>query len=145
MDELDCNIYIIADEESHMPALRQAIMDNHLENEDENMKYNNYSTANKGCSKENPFVINEGSSLYVRLERYIIEFLFTQSPYRECEHKLIRQRLHKNDGRVFDCLEIEVTPYEDFLTDIDDEEEKDVAHVEEYWFDITTGYNSISI
>lgn len=144
MDELDCNIYIIVDEEAHMPALRQAIMDNHLENDDENSKYSNYSTANKGCSVENPFVINEASSLYVPLERYIIEFIFTQSPYRECEHKQIRQRLQKKDGKVYDCLEIEVTPYEDFLADFDEEEEKEVTHMEEYWFDITTGYTSIS-
>lgn len=142
MTQLEANVFLVVDDEEHMLALSQAIIDNALDDDDENEKYTAYSHQNKGCSKENPFVINETSPLYVRLERYIIEYLFGASPMRVDEYKLLKQSVRKEGNRVLDCIEIEATPCGDIMADFlpdDDEDVNQDIHVEEYWFDITAG------
>lgn len=142
MTQFEEHVFLVVDDEEHMPALRQAIIDNALDDDDENEKYTTYSLQNKGCSKENPFVINDTSPLYIRLERYIIEYLFGASPMRVDEYVFVKQSLIREDGRSYDCIEIEVTPWGDFCSDFLPEDDEDVnqdVHIEKYWFDITAG------
>ncbi|MCQ2222687.1 MAG: hypothetical protein MJZ35_02740 [Bacteroidaceae bacterium] len=141
MTQLEEHVFLVVDNEEHMEALRQAIIDNDLVDDDENEKYTAYSPQNKGCSKENPFVINEASPLYIPLERYIIEYLFGASPMRVDEYKIVKQSLVWEGGRSYDCIEIEVTPWGDcdILFEDDEDNPNQDIHIETYWFDITAG------
>lgn len=108
----------------------QALADNRLD--DFNEMYNEYSSTNKGCSKDDPFVIKEEDD-YISIEKQIIDYLFTEAPFRLVSYKFLRQSLSTNCGRKLDRLTYEVTdPIED------------KTHLEEYWFDITAGYNKAS-
>lgn len=139
MEELESDIMFLVDEDEHATALRKTILDNQMQDGDKLNEYEKYSTDRKGCSKENPFVINDASPLYIRLEKYLIEYIFM---YRSDEYEHVCQRLCKDGDKAYDCLEIEVTPWGDCGADFDDEELIQDVHTEEFWFDITAGFKS---
>ena len=75
-------------------SLIDAIMTNGLNENPE--RYSNYSPRNKGCSTDNPFVI-EDSKHYVRLEYALIAFIFEWYPGRGEWIRLYQQNIiHKN-------------------------------------------------
>ncbi len=102
-------------------ALADAIRLNGLDGENE--QYRNYSSQNKGCSMENPFVVYN-SKHYVRLEYAIMTILFEYHPARNARIHLSEQGIIHKDGRYYDLLRYIVTIGSD-------------THFEEYYFDIT--------
>ena len=113
---------IIVQEPSELhSALADALQVNGLDGENE--QYRNYSSQNKGCSMENPFVIYS-SKHYVRLEYAIMTILFEWYPARNVRMRLAEQGIIHKDGRHYDLLRYIVTIGSD-------------THFEEYYFDIT--------
>lgn len=102
-------------------SLIDAIMTNGLNENPE--RYSNYSPRNKGCSTDNPFVI-EDSKHYVRLEYALIAFIFEWYPGRGEWIRLYQQNIIHKNGRYYDLLQYVVTSEEE-------------THFEEYYFDIT--------
>ena len=102
-------------------SLIDAIMTNGLNEKPE--RYSNYSPRNKGCSTDNPFVI-EDSKHYVRLEYALIAFIFEWYPGRGEWIRLYQQNIIHKNGRYYDLLQYVVTSEEE-------------THFEEYYFDIT--------
>ena len=113
---------IIVQEPSELhSALADALQVNGLDGENE--QYRNYSSQNKGCSMENPFVVYD-SKHYVRLEYAIMTILFEYYPARNARIHLSEQGIIHKDGRYYDLLRYIVTIGSD-------------THFEEYYFDIT--------
>ncbi len=102
-------------------ALADALQVNGLDGENE--QYRNYSSQNKGCSMENPFVVYD-SKHYVRLEYAIMTILFEYYPARNARIHLSEQGIIHKDGRYYDLLRYIVTS-------------GDETHFEDYYFDIT--------
>ena len=76
-------------------ALADALQVNGLDGENE--QYRNYSSQNKGCSMENPFVVYD-SKHYVRLEYAIMTILFEYYPARNARIHLSEQGIIHKDG-----------------------------------------------
>ena len=102
-------------------ALVDALGANGLDGDNE--QYRNYSSQNKGCSMENPFVVYD-SKHYVRLEYAIMTILFEYYPARNARIHLSEQGIIHKDGRYYDPLRYIVTS-------------GDETHFEDYYFDIT--------
>lgn len=102
-------------------ALVDALWVNGLDGENE--QYRNYSSQNKGCSMENPFVVYD-SKHYVRLEYAIMTILHKWYPARNEYITLAEQSILYENGRYYDLLRYIVTS-------------GDETHFEDYYFDIT--------
>lgn len=86
----------------------------------------NESTYTKGKSIDDPIVIDLVDG-YVRAEYLVAGFLLYPK-----ENEFVLQGLYGKDDRHYDCLTYEVT------------EEDGSVHEEQFFFDITVGYNAIS-
>lgn len=92
-----------------------------------------YDTTMVGCSNDNPFIINEKEN-YVLLERSIADLLLS---VRDIDHTLVRQKLIREGNRKIDVLSFKVWPHEK------EESELTNGNTENFYFDVTKGYDSI--
>ena len=109
-------------------------------------KYHKYDTDNLGCRIEKPILIEETED-YVNLEYEILEYLLRPVPYRFVDYELEKQRLICHNGKYLDALTVKV--YTHPLLDMDENgnfhrSEPIFLGTEEYWFDITAGYEAMS-
>ena len=111
----------------------------------ERSKYATYNPKNPGCSQSNPIVISETEG-YVHLEYEILDALLRPIPFRNAEYKFVGQRLEIQGDRKLDVLTVNV--YHRPVVDVDEDgnlvrSEPILQSVEEYWFDITAGYDAL--
>ena len=85
-----------------------------------------------GCGNDNPFLLNEKEN-YVHLERSIADLLLS---VRDIDHTLVRQKLIREGDRKIDVLSFKVWPHEE------EEPELTNGNTENYYFDITKGYDN---
>lgn len=109
-------------------------------------KYATYNPENPGCSKANPIVIEETEG-YVHLEYEILDALLRPVPYRCADYKVVKQQLvHQGDHKL-DVLTVNI--YSSPIVDIDEEGnfvrgDRVLEGTEEYWFDITAGFDAMA-
>ena len=125
--------------------LYSVMMANGILSLEDRKRYHQYTPDNLGCSMENPIIIEETED-YVHLEYEILEYLIRPVPYRFPDYELEKQRLICHDGKYLDALTVKV--YTHPLLDMDENgnfhrSEPVFLGTEEYWFDITAGYNAI--
>lgn len=111
----------------------------------ERAKYASYNPDNPGCSQNNPIVINETEG-YVHLEYEILDALLRPIPFRNAEYVIVKQRLVSQGDRKLDAFT--VNTYHSPAVDVDVDGclvrgEPVLQSVEEYWFDITAGYDAL--
>ena len=84
----------------------KVLTSNDLADEGSVERYRDYNPDNKGCSSDNPFVIDNENG-YVPLERCIIEYilgLFSKDWYK-------KQSILNHNGRYYDVLEFRRMDY----------------------------------
>ena len=112
------------------------LSDNGILTAEQRARYGRYDRGNPGCSKEGAIVISETVG-YVHLEYEVLECLL-EGNSRHVDYRVIKQRLIEEGGRYYDELLVETSS-------LDGEKGDEVTAVEEYWFDITAGFNSLSL
>lgn len=126
---------VFADEGKEViDALERAFVSNGIPNLEGLSMYGIYSTANKGCSLDNPFVIEETEN-YVFLEYLIVSFLKHMRKDFYPMMKLNGQKLLKRNNRDIDVLRFDV------YRNNEDIQRGNVV-CEEYFFDITVGFGA---
>lgn len=118
--------------------------DNHIYHTKQRKIYMTYSTENIGCNIKNPIVIKEIED-YVHWEYELLEYILRPSPYRFVDYEVLCQSLLSDNGKAIDRLTIEVSNHP--LLTLEEIEkgivpEKEVLGIEEYFFDITAGFNN---
>ena len=108
--------------------------------------YHQYAPDNLGCGLDKPILIEETED-YVRLEYEILEYLLRPVPYRFVDYELEKQLLICHNGKYLDARTVKV--YTHPLLDMDENgnfhhSEPIFLGTEEYWFDITAGYEAMS-
>lgn len=112
-------------------ARHDCLLDNHILERCDRKQYSVYSKQNRGCSMENPFIIND-EEFCIKLEYFIIAFLMHSHRSNDvANHQLKKQRLCTVEDKHLDCLVMTVT-FRDGTT-----------AEEEYWFDITPYFKKL--
>ena len=107
--------------------------------------YEHYDRSNRGCSEDDPIVIGEIEG-YVDLEYQVLEHLL-RGPHRFVDYELEKQSLVGRGTRRLDVLTVKV--YTHPIISMDGygnitRPEREFLGTEEYWFDITAGFNAIA-
>ena len=107
--------------------------------------YERYDQSNLGCAMDRPVLIEETED-YIHLEYEILAYLLRPVPYRFVDYGLEEQRLICHEEKYLDALLVRV--YTHPLLDMDENgnlirPEPEFLGTEEYWFDITAGYNAM--
>lgn len=126
--------------------LYSVMMANGILSLEDRKRYHQYTPDNLGCCLDKPILIEETED-YVGLEYEILEYLLRPVPYRFVDYELEKQRLICHDGKYLDALTVKV--YAHPLLDMDENgnfhrSEPIFLGTEEYWFDITAGYEAMS-
>ena len=109
-------------------------------------RYESYDTANPGCSPENPIVIDQTDD-YVHLEYELLEQILRQSPYRFVDYEVVKQCFRMHGERALDVLTVNVYTHPIMRMNDDGNfimPEREFLGTEDYWFDVTAGYTSLS-
>jgi len=122
------------DGEETVDALERVFVANGISTIGSLAKYAYYSSANRGCNVDNPFVIEETDE-YVSLEYFIVDFLRYVRKESFPLMKLKSQKFFEMGDRNIDVLIFEVYAN-------NEEKLKGNATAEEYFFDITAGFGS---
>ena len=112
---------------------------------EDRMGYMAYDPSNPGCSIDKPILIAEAED-YVRLEYELLEYLLRPVPFRFVDYELEKQRLICHEGKYLDALTVRT--YAHPLLEMDENgdfrrPEPTFLGTEEYWFDITAGYEAM--
>ena len=109
-------------------------------------RYGWYDRSNPGCSEENPIVISLAED-YVDLEYKVLVRLLRPVPFRFVDYQVEKQRLLHRGERYLDVLTVRVYTHP-LLQSGDDgmpfRPEREFLGTEEYWFDITAGFDAIA-
>ena len=153
-DELDADeIEEIEDDEDDLmedpregTPLYAVMKENGLLTLDGRERYGRYDRSNPGCSEENPIVISQAED-YLGLEYRVLERLLRPVPFRFVDYELEKQCLLHRGERHLDVLTVEV--YTHPLLQFGDDgmpfrPEREFLGTEEYWFDITAGFDAIA-
>ena len=113
---------------------------------EERRRYERYDRANPGCSMENPVVISLTED-YVDIEYKVLERLLRPVPFRFVDYEFVRQALVGSGRRHLDRLTVDV--YTHPLLSFGDDgvpflPEREFLGTEEYWFDITAGFDALA-
>lgn len=125
--------------------LHAVLEDNGILTVEERMPYERYDRSNRGCSEENPILISETED-YVDLEYQVLEHLL-RSPYRFVDYELEKQSLVSRGTRWLDVLTLRVYTHPIIFMDRNGDivrPEREFLGTEEYWFDITAGFEAIA-
>ena len=151
-DELDAeDIEDIEDDEDDLmedpregTPLYAVMKENGLLTLDGRERYGRYDRSNPGCSEENPIVISQAAD-YVDLEYKVLERLLRPVPFRFVDYEVEKQMLVGSGGLHLDCLTVRVYTHP-LLQSGDDgmpfRPEREFLGTEEYWFDITAGFDA---
>lgn len=126
--------------------LHAVMKENGLLTLDGRSRYERYDRANRGCSQENPIVISATEG-YVHLEYLVLERLLHPAPFRFVDFEVAEQMLVGSGGRHLDCLKVDVYTHPLISIGEDGEPfrpEREFLGTEEYWFDITAGFDAIA-
>ena len=127
--------------------LRRVMESNGILTSDQRARYETYDSANPGCSPDNPIMIEETDG-YVHLEYELLEFILRPAPYRFVDYKVEKQSLVQVGDRHLDSLKVRIYSHPIMHQDADGKfviPEPEFLGTEEYWFDITAGYNARAI
>lgn len=128
-----------------MTSLRSILKANGILTSEQQARYATYDTANPGCSPEHPIIIDEPDN-YVHMEYELLELLLRPSPYRFVDYELEQQRLIHQNGRALDMLRVRVFTHPLPKKGADGRwelPEPVFLGTEEYWFDISVGYEKM--
>ncbi len=126
--------------------LRRVMESNGILTSDQRARYETYDPANLGCSPDNPIIIEETDE-YVHLEYELLEFILRPVPYRFVDYKVEKQSLVQKGDRHLDSLKVRIYSHPIMRQDADGKfviPEPEFLGTEEYWFDITAGYDAMA-